>query len=153
MVSAQVFVWFSTRAREAFDFYTAIFGATGDDVSTSGDAFFSGVVRAGGCDLVVFNGEPYGEFAFTPSISIYLTCEGQSEVDYYWNALSTGGQPGRCGWLTDPFGLSWQVVPRTFHELMAHPDPGVRERVRVAMMSMDKFDVDALLRASDIGNP
>ncbi|NNN02528.1 MAG: VOC family protein [Acidimicrobiaceae bacterium] len=153
MVDVQLFAWYSSRAREAFWFYSNIFGVSDGDSphrdDSSAEEFVSGRIRVGEIDLVVFNGEPHGDFSFSSALSIFLTCEDQSEVDFYWESLSRGGEPGRCGWLRDPYGLSWQIVPRAFHDLMADPDLGVRERVRAAMRGMDKFEVAELYRAAE----
>lgn len=82
---------------------------------------------------------------FTEGESLAVSVDGQDEVDYFWDALVQGGTPGRCGWLKDRFGLSWQVVPRRLGQLLA--DPGRAERVTAAFMAMGKFDIAALERA------
>ena len=77
-----------------------------------------------------------------------VPCADQAEVDYYWdNLLSGGGQPNVCGWLKDKYGLSWQIVPARFFEMIVDPDPQKAARVTRAMLGMTKFDIAALERA------
>jgi predicted 3-demethylubiquinone-9 3-methyltransferase (glyoxalase superfamily) len=94
---------------------------------------------------MALNGGP--TFHFTPAISLFVNCETQEEVDELWRKLGEGGQPGRCGWLTDRFGLSWQIIPRGLGEMLSDPDPARSERVMKAMLQMDKIDVRGLKRA------
>ena len=91
------------------------------------------------------NGGP--QFTFTEAISIVVPCADQAEVDYYWNHLSEGGQENVCGWLKDKYGLSWQIVPARFFEMIAGPDTEKTARVTRAMLGMTKFDIAALERA------
>jgi len=74
-------------------------------------------------------------------------CEGQTEVDYFWQKLSDGGQEGQCGWLKDKFGVSWQVVPQVLPQMLTDTDRAKRERAMSALMTMKKFDVAVLQRA------
>ena len=77
-------------------------------------------------------------------------CEDQDEVDDYWNKLiDAGATPSQCGWITDPFGLTWQIVPRRFMELIANDDPKKVKAVMEAMMTMIKLDVATLQKAFD----
>jgi predicted 3-demethylubiquinone-9 3-methyltransferase (glyoxalase superfamily) len=78
-----------------------------------------------------------------------VSCETQEEVDDLWARLSAGGKPGRCGWLEDKFGLSWQIIPRALGELMGDQDPARAGRVMQAMLQMDKIDIAGLKRARD----
>ena len=90
------------------------------------------------------------EFDFTPATSFFVSCETQKEVDTYWAALTRdGGQEVQCGWLTDKFGVSWQIIPRTLMTLMSDPDPIKAGRVMQAMMKMKKISVEDLQRAYD----
>ena len=88
-------------------------------------------------------------FKFNEAISFPVLCESQEEVDYYWEKLSTGGDPKaqQCGWLKDKFGLSWQVVPAVLPALLANKDPAKADRVMKALLQMKKLDIAALQRA------
>jgi predicted 3-demethylubiquinone-9 3-methyltransferase (glyoxalase superfamily) len=146
-------LWFDTQGNEAADFYVSIFpNSRITNVSLYGDAGPrpAGTVLAvdfelDGQPFTAINGGP--EFIFDEAISFRITCAGQEEVDHYWNALSMGGQEGRCGWLKDRFGLSWQVTPVELGELLGDPDPGRAQRAMRAMLEMKKIDV-ARLRAA-----
>jgi len=85
------------------------------------------------------------------AISFSIPCADQAEVDYYWERLAAGGQEVACGWLTDKYGLSWQVIPNAFGEMMSDPDPEKTQRVMAAMLKMTKLDVAELQRAFDGG--
>ncbi len=149
------FLWFDANAEEAVNFYTAIFkNSKIKDVSRYGDA---GPGPRGqvmvmnfeieGQDFVALNGGP--RFQFTEAVSFVVHCNGQKEVDHYWDKLlEGGGQTQACGWLKDRFGLSWQIVPDEFFELMKDKDPALRNRVMQAMMGMIKFDVEGLKKAA-----
>ena len=100
----------------------------------------------GGQRFMAFNGGPH--FTFSDGVSLYVDCDDQAEVDRYWDALVlAGGTPTQCGWITDPFGLSWQIVPRRFVELIGDEDPKKVKAVIDAMMKMVKLDVAALEEA------
>ncbi len=86
-------------------------------------------------------------FEFTEAISMVVDCETQAEVDYYWGKLSAGGQEGRCAWLKDRFGVSWQIVPTALIELMKANDARKSARVMKAMLQMSKIDIAGLQRA------
>ena len=92
------------------------------------------------------NGGPH--FQFTPAISLFVKCQTQAEVDRYWDRLLDGGQPSQCGWLTDRFGVSWQIVPDQLGTLLQQPDRAKAARVMQAMMGMVKLDIAALEAAS-----
>ena len=98
-------------------------------------------------DFIALNGGP--QFKFTEAISFSINCETQDEIDYFWEKLSAdGGSTGRCGWLKDKFGLSWQVNPVFLGDMLADPDGGKANRVMKAMMEMDKIDIAALEKAA-----
>jgi predicted 3-demethylubiquinone-9 3-methyltransferase (glyoxalase superfamily) len=86
-------------------------------------------------------------FFFTPAISLLVDCQTQEEVDDLWQRLSTGGKPDRCGWLTDNYGLSWQIIPAALGKLMSDPDPEKSKRVMQAMLQMNKIDIKRLEQA------
>jgi predicted 3-demethylubiquinone-9 3-methyltransferase (glyoxalase superfamily) len=147
-------LWFDGNADDAADFYVSIFPYSRRlDASTYGDD----MPREKGSTLVVnfeLDGRPFmalnggPEFSFTPAVSLVVTCETQEEVHYYWDRLVDQGKPVQCGWLTDRFGLSWQVVPHRLGELASSPDPDVAQRVMQAMMKMVKIDIAGLEAAA-----
>ena len=93
-----------------------------------------------------YNGGPH--FTFSEGFSLYVDCEDQDEVDEYWDKLvRAGAKPTQCGWITDPFGISWQIVPRRFMELISDKNPKKVRAVMEAMMKMVKLDVAALEEA------
>jgi predicted 3-demethylubiquinone-9 3-methyltransferase (glyoxalase superfamily) len=149
MSKATPFLMFNDRLGEAIELYVSIFpdsrviemGRAGEDGPVVSAEFV-----VGGQRFQAFNGGPH--FSFTDGFSILVTCEDQAELDRYWDALvAAGSTPVQCGWITDPFGLSWQIVPKRFFELIADPAPGKAQAVMAAMMPMVKFDVAALERA------
>ncbi len=100
-----------------------------------------------GMQFTALNGGPH--FKFTEAISLYVNCETQDEVDYFWDKLTAGGgQPSQCGWLKDKFGLSWQIVPSALPRLLSDPDGAKANRVMQAMMQMQKIDVAKLEQAA-----
>jgi predicted 3-demethylubiquinone-9 3-methyltransferase (glyoxalase superfamily) len=103
--------------------------------------------RLDGHGFVALNGGP--EFAFTEAVSFLVDCETQDEVDYFWGALSEGGEESRCGWLKDRYGLSWQIIPSRLMELIGDADPGRSQRAIQAMLQMGKIEIATLERAAD----
>src|SRR5581483_4263112 len=99
-----------------------------------------------GQPFLALNGGP--EFTFSEALSSQVDCESQEEVDRFWQALSEGGEEGPCGWLKDKFGLSWQIVPRRFPELLQDPDREKSQRVMAAMLQMKKIEIAELERAA-----
>ena len=141
------FLWFDDDLEEALAFYASVFPDTEVvAASRAGDGpaapLFMARFRLLGQELLAINGGPL--FPFTEAFSLFVDCEDQAEVDRLWEALTEGGEPGRCGWLKDRFGLSWQIVPRRLGELMGDPDPVRAARVRDAMLAMDRIDVAGL---------
>ncbi|MDP1714392.1 MAG: VOC family protein [Anaerolineales bacterium] len=140
------FLWFDTQAEEAMNFYVSIFknskilGVTPGPNGTVMMATF----QLNGQEFYALNGGP--EFIFTEAISFFVDCETQQEVDDLWEKLSEGGEKGRCGWLKDKFGLSWQIIPSALGELMSDNDPAKANRVMQAMLQMDKIDIEGLRR-------
>lgn len=146
-------LWFDTNAEEAINHYLSIF-KNGKLISSSryGDAmpmpsgtFLTGVVEIEGQEIMFLNGGPV--YKLSPAFSLVIDCKDQDEVDYYWNRLLEGGRPDQCGWLTDKFGVSWQVVPSVLEKLMSDPDPVKAARVTQAMLQMVKLDIAGLQRA------
>ena len=143
------FLMFNDRLEAAMEFYTATFPDSEiRNVARSGKdgPVTSAEFVVGGQVFMGYNGGSY--FSFSQGFSLFVDCEDQAEVDRYWDAfVKAGATPVQCGWITDPFGLSWQIVPRRFMELIADKDPGKVQAVMAAMMSMVKLDVAALERA------
>lgn len=136
------FLWFDGTAEAAAKLYVSLFeGSQILNVSPMVVTF-----ELGGQQFLALNGGP--TYHFTEAFSLYVSCEGQAEVDRLWDALiADGGSPSRCGWLKDKYGLSWQIIPTAFMRLMSDPDPVKAGRVRDAMMTMDKLDIAGLERA------
>ena len=88
-------------------------------------------------------------FKFTPAISFFVNCETQDEVDNFWDKLSEGGSVQQCGWLTDKYGLSWQIVPSILGQLLGDKDAAKAQRVMQAMMKMIKLDIAGLKAAAE----
>lgn len=146
-------LWFDTEGEAAAQFYTAVFpDSTMGRITRAGEAgpgpVGSVVVvefELNGQQFMVLNGGPH--YSHSPAISFSIPCADQDEVDYYWGKLGEGGQEMACGWVTDKFGVSWQVVPTVLPELMNDPDPEKAARVTAAMLKMIKLDVAELQRA------
>ena len=102
-----------------------------------------------GQEFMALNGGPV--FTFSSATSFFINCDTQKEVDYYWEKLAEGGQIQQCGWLTDKFGVTWQVVPSGLNELLHSADPVRSKRAFDAMLKMKKLDIDELRRAFDEG--
>jgi len=147
------FLWFDGQAEEAMNFYISIFkNSKVGRVSRFGEAgpgtkgsVMTASFQLEGQEFIALNGGP--QFKFTPAISFFVNCETQAEVDELWEKLSAGGQPGRCAWLSDKFGVSWQIVPTRLMKLMQDSDPEKSKRVMQAMLQMTKIDIAALERA------
>lgn len=151
-------LWFDTQGQEAAEFYVSVFpNSSIANVTYYGEA---GPRPAGtvltvdfvldGQAFTAINGGP--EFTFDEAISFLIECADQAEVDYYWAKLGDGGHEVQCGWLTDRYGLSWQVCPVALVELLSDPDPARAQRAMKAMLGMTKLDVAALRAAAD-GDP
>ncbi len=148
-------LWFDTQAEDAANFYAGIFkNSKIKSVSHYGEA---GPLPAGtvmvvtfeldGVEFIALNGGPV--FKFSEAVSLSISCQSQAEVDHYWSALTKGGEEGPCGWLKDKFGLSWQVVPIEFTDLMRSSDVRRVKQMTEAMMTMKKLDLAALKAAYD----
>jgi predicted 3-demethylubiquinone-9 3-methyltransferase (glyoxalase superfamily) len=98
-----------------------------------------------GQPFTALNGGPI--FKFSEAISFQVMCEDQEEVDHFWNRLSEGGSESNCGWLKDKFGLSWQIIPQAFVDIMSGDDKAKSQRAMQAMLKMKKFNIAELLRA------
>ena len=147
-------LWFDKNAEEAAKFYTSVFKKSKIKVITRyGDAgaAASGIPKGTamtvsfklfGQSFLALNGGPH--FTFSPAISFIVNCLTQKEVDELWAKLSKDGKTNQCGWLTDKFGVSWQIVPTILGELLQSKDSKKSERVMQAMLKMTKIDIKAL---------
>ncbi len=149
------FLWFDHQAEEAATFYTSIFkNSKIETVTRYGDAgpgpkgsVMTIAFALDGQKFVALNGGP--QYQFNPAISFVVNCEGQEEVDHYWEKLTTGGKEIQCGWLVDKYGVSWQIVPKVLVELLRDKDPARSQRVMKAMFQMKKIDIAGLKAAYD----
>jgi predicted 3-demethylubiquinone-9 3-methyltransferase (glyoxalase superfamily) len=147
------FLWFDGKAEEAANFYTSIFkNSKVGRITRYGEAgpgpkgtAMSVTFQIEGQEFMALNGGP--QFKFTEAISFFVNCETQEEVDDLWEKLSAGGEKGRCGWLKDKFGLSWQIIPSALGQMLGDKDPEKSKRVMQAMLQMNKIDIKALKRA------
>jgi len=147
------FLWFNDQAEEAIEFYTAIFN-NAKVIEThylperqpgAGKKLMTGRFQLEGQQFMALNGGPH--FQFSPAISLFVNCASQSEVDTLWQKLSAGGTEQQCGWVTDKFGVSWQIIPKQLGELMGDPNPQKAQAVMGAMMQMHKINIADLEQA------
>ena len=144
------FLWFDTQAEEAMNFYVSLFkNSKVNNISYGPDGkAFTVSFELDGQEFMGLNAGP--QFQFNESISMFVNCEDQTEVDHFWNALiADGGEESMCGWCRDKFGLWWQIVPKQLGELMGDPDPAKSQRVMHAMLKMQKIIVVDLQKAHD----
>lgn len=147
------FLWFNDQAEQAMKFYLSIFkkSKAGKIVryGSAGPGKKGTVMTATftleGQEFYALNGGPH--YRFTPAISFFVDCKTQAEVDSLWKKLSKGGSQDRCGWLTDKFGVTWQIVPSILGKLLHDPDPVKSQRVMQAMLQMGKLDIATLQKA------
>jgi predicted 3-demethylubiquinone-9 3-methyltransferase (glyoxalase superfamily) len=146
-------LWFDGKAEEAMSFYTSIFkNSKVGRVTRYGEA---GPGKKGsvmvasfeleGQEFMALNGGPM--YQFSPAISFIVHCKTQEEVDDYWTKVLDGGTPQQCGWITDKFGVSWQIVPTILPELLQDKDAEKAKRVMQAMLKMVKLDIQLLKKA------
>ncbi len=152
------FLWFESQAEEAANFYVSIFkDAKILNVVRYNEAGAAAAQRPIGSAMTVafeiegqkftaLNGGP--GYNFSQAVSFAVNCETQDEVDHYWDALSAGGKEIQCGWLTDKFGLPWQIVPTALPRLLSSADAGVAQRVMMAMVKMKKIIIADLEAAA-----
>jgi predicted 3-demethylubiquinone-9 3-methyltransferase (glyoxalase superfamily) len=150
------FLWFDGKAEEAAQLYVSLFkNAKITNVSRYAEGSPGGPAGSAmtvsfeieGQSFTALNGGPM--FKFTPAISLFVNCETQDEVDLLWDRLSEGGEKSRCGWLTDKYGVSWQIIPTALGRLLGDPDRARAGRVMKAMLGMSKIDIAGLERASE----
>lgn len=148
-------LWFDTNGEQAVDHYVSIFPDSSVGAVThyaEGGPGEPGTVMTidftlDGTKFTIINGGP--QFTFTEAVSFLIECADQDEVDYYWDKLGADGSYGPCGWLKDKFGLSWQVVPTGFEEMMTSSDTAAAQRAVAAMMEMGKLELAKLQAAYD----
>jgi predicted 3-demethylubiquinone-9 3-methyltransferase (glyoxalase superfamily) len=154
MQKINTFLWFDGQAEQAVAFYLSVFPkAKAGKVLRWGDvgpgpkgSVLTASFELMGQEFTAINGGP--QYKFTPAISLMIPCDTQQEVDDYWNKLlAGGGEPSACGWLTDKFGVSWQVTPVGLLEMLMDKDQAKANRVMAAMMEMVKLDIPTLRKA------
>jgi predicted 3-demethylubiquinone-9 3-methyltransferase (glyoxalase superfamily) len=151
------FLWFDGKAEEAMNFYVSIFkNSKIGRISRYGDAgpgpkgtVMSATFQLEGQEFFALNGGP--QFKFTPAISFFVDCKTPEEVDELWEKLSAGGRKDKCGWLTDKYGLSWQIIPSVLGQMLQDKDPEKSKRVMQAMLQMTKIDIKRLKQTYEQG--
>jgi predicted 3-demethylubiquinone-9 3-methyltransferase (glyoxalase superfamily) len=148
-------LWFDANGQEAAEFYVSIFPNSkitavthyGDDAPGPAGSVMTVNFVLDGQEYTAINGGPH--FTFDEAISLLINCADQAEIDYYWNALSEGGEESVCGWLKDKYGLSWQVVPADWVDVLIGPDQARAQRAMQAVFGMKKIDIAAVNAAAD----
>ncbi len=153
MQKITTFLWFDDNAEEAMNYYVSIFNNS-RIISVQRYAgpgpeqkVLTATFQLEGQEFMALNGGPY--FKFNEAISLFVNCETQEEVDDLWEKLVAGGAKGRCGWLKDKFGLSWQIIPSALGRMLQDQDPAKSKRVMQAMLQMNKIDIGLLKQAYD----
>lgn len=145
MESVTPFLWIQHPVEDALAFYRQTFDNV--EVEVESDSMpgtpSSATLLIGGQRLHLFNAGPMQEL--TAAFSLMVDCDSQEEIDHLWNTLGEGGQPSRCGWVTDRFGVTWQVIPRDLRSWLSDPDRGAA--VTEVMLTMDKLEIEPLLAA------
>lgn len=147
------YLWFEGQAGEAANHYVSTFKNSriistnhyGENMPMPAGTVLTVTFELDGERFVALNGGP--EFKFSEAISFFVTCHDQAEVDYFWERLGEGGEPGPCGWLKDRYGVSWQIVPTALEQLTSDPDQEKAGRVWQAMFGMTKIDIQGLRNA------
>jgi len=156
MQKITTWLWFDTEAEEAAEFYTSIFPDSRiNDVTRYSEAGPrpEGMVMTVGFELFgrefyALNGGSNAKIEEGPGISFMVECDSQEEVDRYWDKLADGGQEVACGWVTDRYGVSWQIIPKRLRELLADSDRDRAQRAMAAMLQMTKIEIDELEQAA-----
>jgi predicted 3-demethylubiquinone-9 3-methyltransferase (glyoxalase superfamily) len=147
------FLWLKGQAEEAANFYTSLFKDSqildvkrwGPGGPAPAGSVMSATIRLRGQELMLFNGGPM--YQLTTAFSLMVNCQTQAEIDELWDKLSAGGQLQRCGWLTDRFGVTWQIIPDILIQLLTDQDPEKAKRATQAMLQMVKLDIEGLKKA------
>jgi predicted 3-demethylubiquinone-9 3-methyltransferase (glyoxalase superfamily) len=148
-------LWFKDNCEEAINYYVSVFpnskidtmkyypdGATEGPMAGMGGKVLTGIFELDGQRFMALDGGPV--FEFSGAISFVVDCETQDEIDHYWEKLSAVPEAEQCGWCTDKFGVTWQIVPTALGRMMSDPDPEKVARVTTAFLAMKKFDIAAL---------
>ena len=147
-------LWFNGRVEEALDFYTSVFKNSkvkevsyyGENMPMPAGSIMTASFEMEGQKFMILNGGPH--FTHSEAISFVISCKDQLEIDYYWDRLtSNGGQESMCGWLKDPYGISWQVVPEEMGSLVKNSGSNAG-KVMQALMQMKKLDLNRLREAA-----
>jgi|SRR5882757_973652 len=161
------FLWFDNQAEEAMNYYVSVFsgsptktedskivsitryaeGMDAPGMSELKGKVLTGVFELNGQRFMALDGGPI--FKFNEAVSLYVSCENQEEVDYFWEKLSAVPESEQCGWVKDKFGFSWQIIPKRMEELMGDADEQKAQRVVNAMLQMKKIDIAALEKAAE----
>jgi hypothetical protein len=132
-------LWFDGQAKEAAEFYCSVF----ENSKITSENPISVTFELNGRKIMGLNDGP--QFKFNEAVSLFVSCETQEEIDFYWAKLTEGGQESMCGWLKDKFGLSWQIVPSILGKLVSDPEKG--QRVIQVFSQMKKFNIQTLINA------
>ena len=149
------FLTYDGQAEEAMNLYTSVFPNSkitserryGEAGPGEPGSLMTGTFELDGQEFMALNGGP--SFTFSQGFSLFVNCETQEEVNDLWEKLSEGGEPGRCGWLTDKFGVSWQIIPTALGELLGDADPERANRAMNAMLQMGKIEIAELQKAAE----
>lgn len=150
------FLWFDNNAEEAVNFYISLFNESeifGISHYGEGSPLPKGTVmsinfKLAGQAFMALNGGPI--FTFSPAISFFVKCDNQDEIDFLWDKFSDGGEPQRCGWIKDRYGLSWQIVPSVMFSLINSKNPEKSKNMMTVLMKMDKLIIKGLQEAYDL---
>lgn len=143
MPTATPFLWLQHSIAETVEFYTRVFDAEVLDGPNADEHMSSATLRIAGQTLHLFNAGPYREL--TEAFSLMVTCQTQEQIDRFWDGLSDGGTPSQCGWITDRFGVTWQIIPEQLQGWLADPEHGAE--VTRLMLDMVKIETGPLLAA------
>jgi predicted 3-demethylubiquinone-9 3-methyltransferase (glyoxalase superfamily) len=153
------FFWFDNEAEEAANYYVSVFPnskitnvqkypeAAQEVTNKPAGSVMTVDFELNGMPFTALNGGPVEGFKFSPATSFAIPCDDQAEIDRFWAALSAVPEAEQCGWCTDKFGVTWQVVPAILNDLLA--DPSKTEKVTAAFLPMKKFDIAKLMEAAN----
>jgi len=153
MDKISTFLWFDGKAEEAANFYASVFRNSklgsishyGEGTPAEPGTVMTATFEINGHTFVGINGGPV--YKPTPAVSFMVRCADQSEIDEYWDKLVDDGEPLQCGWVTDKFGVTWQIVPESLDSILGNPNPAKARAALAAMMEMVKLDIAKLQAA------